>query len=201
LIVGHLLKKKGRLIYEPGREVNTEAFANSKIVQFIFRVIGVAMESRFRYRFFGPMQILRGADIHPGQTVLEVGCGTGFFTLSAAQFIGDQGCLVAMDVLPASIEIVSKKVQTANLKNVRVVKGDAMNTMLDAESIDAVLLFGVIPAPMLPLNRLLPEMHRILKPGGTMAVWPPSWIRQSILRSGLFTYACKRNGVFNFRRS
>jgi ubiquinone/menaquinone biosynthesis C-methylase UbiE len=106
-----------------------------------------------------------------------------------------------MDVLPASIEIVSKKVQTDNLKNVRVVKGDAMNTMLDAESMDAVLLFGVIPAPMLPLSRLLPEIHRILKPGGTLAVWPPSWIRQSILRSGLFTYACKRNGVFNFRRN
>jgi demethylmenaquinone methyltransferase/2-methoxy-6-polyprenyl-1,4-benzoquinol methylase len=147
------------------------------------------------------MQILQGADIHPGQTVLEVGSGTGYFTVTAAQLIGDQGCLVAMDVLPVSIEAVSKKVQTANLKNVRVVKGDAMNTMLDAASMDAVLLFGVIPAPMLPLNRLLPEMHRILKPGGTMAVWPPIWIRQSILRSGLFTYACKRNGVFNFRRS
>ena len=181
--------------------MNTEAFANSKIVQFIFRVIGAAMESRFRYRFFGPMQILRGADIHPGQTVLEVGCGTGFFTLSAAQFIGDQGCLVAIDVIPESIEIVSKKVQTANLKNVRVVKGDAMNTMLDAESMDAVLLFGVIPAPILPLNRLLPEMHRILKPGGTMAVWPPSWTHQEILQSGLFTYASKGNGVYNYRRN
>jgi len=180
--------------------VNTEALANSKIVQFIFRVVGAAMESRFRYRFFGPEQILRGADIHPGQTVLEVGCGTGFFTISAAQFIGDQGCLVAMDVLPESIEVVSKKVLAANLKNVCIVKGDAMNTMLDAESIDAVLLFGVIPAPMLPLTRLLPEMHRILKPGGIMAVWPPSWVRASILRSGLFTYAYKRNGVFNFRR-
>jgi demethylmenaquinone methyltransferase/2-methoxy-6-polyprenyl-1,4-benzoquinol methylase len=183
--------------------MNTEAFANSKNVQFIFRVIGAAMESRFRYRFYGPMQILRGADIHPGQTVLEVGCGTGFFTLSAAQLIGDQGCLVAMDVLLASIEIVSKKVQTANLKNVRVVNGDAMNTKLDAQSMDAVLLFGVIPAPMLPLNRLLPEMHRILKLEGTLAVWPPVpvWLPQSVLQSGLFTYASKRNGVFNFRRS
>jgi ubiquinone/menaquinone biosynthesis C-methylase UbiE len=181
--------------------MNTEAFANTRIGQLFIRVIAAAMESPFRYRFFGPMKILQGADIHPGQTVLEVGCGTGYFTITAAQLIGDQGCLVAMDVLPVSIEAVSKKVQTANLKNVRVVKGDAMNTMLVAESMDAVLLFGVIPAPMLPLNRLLPEMHRILKPRGTMAVWPPIWIRQSILRSGLFTYACKRNGVFNFRRS
>ena len=89
----------------------------------------------------------------------------------------------------------------SNLKNVRVVQGDAMNTKLDAQSMDAVLLFGVIPAPMLPLNRLLPEMHRILKPEGILAVWPPVpvWLPRSILRSGLFTYTCKRNGVFNFR--
>ena len=67
------------------------------------------------------------------------------------------------------------KVQAANLKNVRVLKRDALNTKLDDESMDAVLLFGVIPAPMLPLDRLLPEMYRILKPGGVLAVWPPSW--------------------------
>jgi ubiquinone/menaquinone biosynthesis C-methylase UbiE len=181
--------------------MKTETFANSKIGQLFVRILAAAMESRFRYRFFGPTQILQGANIHPGQTVLEVGCGTGYFTVTAAQLVGDSGCLIAMDMPPVSVEAVSKKVQSANLKNVRVVEGDAMNTQLDAESVDAVLLFGVIPAPMLPLNRLLPEMHRILKQGGTMAVWPPIWIRQSILRSGLFAYDCKRNGVFNFRRS
>jgi ubiquinone/menaquinone biosynthesis C-methylase UbiE len=181
--------------------MNTEALSNSKIGQLFIRVMAIVMESRFRYRFFGPMQILRGADIHSGQSILELGCGTGFFTIPAAQLIGDQGSLVAMDVLPASVEKVSKKVQIANLKNVHVAKGDALNTKLDPESMDAVLLFGILPAPMLPLDRLLPEMYRILKPGGIMAVWPPSWVPQSVPRSGLFTYASKRNGVFNFRRS
>jgi ubiquinone/menaquinone biosynthesis C-methylase UbiE len=182
--------------------MNIEAFADSKIGELFIRVIAAAMESRFRYRFFSPMRILRGADIHPGQTVLEVGCGTGFFTITTAQLIGDQGSLVAMDVLSVSIEAVSKKVQAANLKNVRVVKGDAMNTELGAESMDAALLFGVIPAPMLPLNGLLPEMHRVLKKEGTLAVWPPvpGWLPKSILRSGLFKFARKRNGVSNFRR-
>jgi ubiquinone/menaquinone biosynthesis C-methylase UbiE len=181
--------------------VNTEALSNSKIGQFFIRGIACVMESRFRYRFFGPMQILQGADIHPGQTVFEVGCGTGFFTLPAAQLIGDSGYLIAMDVLQVSVDAVYKKIQTANLKNVRVVKGDAMNTMLDADSFDAVLIFGVIPAPMLPLNQLLPEMHRILKRDGTLAVWPPSWTHQEILRSGLFTFASKGNGVRNYRRN
>ena len=181
--------------------MNTEALSNSKIGQKFIKIIAAIMESRFRYRFFGPLQILQGADIYPGQTVLELGCGTGFFTLTAAQLIGDKGSLVAMDVLPMSVEEVSKKVQTANLKNVSVVKGDALNTQLEAESMDAVILFGILPAPMLPLDRLLPEMHRILRPGGIMAVWPLSWVLLSIPRSGLFTFVNKCNGVTNFKRS
>jgi len=150
-----------------------------------------------------PVTTLRGADIQPGQTVLEVGCGTGFFTLPAANLIGDEGCLVAMDALSDFIEQVSKKVKSADLKNVRVVKRDALNTGLSAATIDTALLFGVLPWPALPLNRLLPEMHRVLKPEGRLAVWlfPVSgWVPKSILQSGLFTYVGKRNGVYNYRR-
>jgi len=96
-----------------------------------------------------------------------------------------------------------KKIQAAGLENVRVVKRDALDTRLDAASIDKVLLFGVIPFPSLPLKRLLPEMHRILKTEGTLAVWlfPFSgWVPKWILQSGLFTYVSKRNGVYNYRR-
>jgi ubiquinone/menaquinone biosynthesis C-methylase UbiE len=180
--------------------MNTETLANSKVGQAFIRVMAAIMESRFRYRFFGPTQILQGADLQPGQTVLELGCGTGFFTLATARLIGAQGCLIAMDVLQVSVDEVSRKVQAANLKNVRVVRGNALDTRLDAESFDTVLLFGVIPAPMLPLTHLLPEIRRIIKPGGTLAVWPPSWTHQGILQSELFTYASKRNGVYNYRR-
>jgi len=170
--------------------------------KLMIKVLGAGMESRFRYRFFGPMKILGGADILPGQTVLEVGCGTGYFTIPTARLIGDQGCLVAMDALPESVELVSKKARAADLKNVRVIKGDALDTGLEAERFHAVLLFGVIPSPMLPLSRLLPEMHRVMKAQGTLVVWPPipGWMPQSILRSELFAYASKRNSVYNFRR-
>ncbi len=185
--------------------MNTEGLGNSKILNLLFKPAGMLMGSRARRWLMNPMKTLQGAGIEPGQTVLEVGCGTGFFTIPAAELIGDQGCLVAMDALSDYTKRVSNKVQAAGLKNVRVVKRDALDTGLDAASIDKVLLFGVIPFPFLPLNRLLPEMHRVLKSEGSLAVWlwPPLvhfWVPKSILQSGLFTHISKRNGVYNYKR-
>jgi demethylmenaquinone methyltransferase/2-methoxy-6-polyprenyl-1,4-benzoquinol methylase len=104
--------------------MNTEDLGKSKILNLLFKPAGVMMGSKVRQWLSDPVKTLRGADIKPGQTVLEVGCGTGFFTIPAAQLIGDQGCLVAMDVSSGFIEQVSKKVQLADLKNVRIVKRD-----------------------------------------------------------------------------
>ena len=185
--------------------MNTEDLGNSKILNLLFKPAGSMMGSGARRWLMNPVKTLQGAGIQPGQTVLEVGCGTGFFTIQAAKLIGDQGCLVAMDLSSGYIEQVSKKVRNENMKSVRVVKRNALDTGLNSASIEKVLLFGVIPFPLLALNRLLPEMRRVLKPDGTLAVWlfPPMvhfWVPKSILQSGLFTYVSKRNGVYNYRR-
>lgn len=185
--------------------MKAEALGNSKLLNLLFKPAGVLMGSKLRERIFDPVKTLQGADVRPGQTVLEVGCGTGFFTLPAAQLIGEQGRLVAMDVSAGFIERVRTKVHAAGLENVRVVKRDALDTGLETASIDKVLLLGVIPFPLLPLDRLLPEMHRILKPEGTLAVWlfPPLvhfWVPGAILRTGLFTSIGKRNGVHTYQR-
>jgi demethylmenaquinone methyltransferase/2-methoxy-6-polyprenyl-1,4-benzoquinol methylase len=185
--------------------MNAEDLGDSKILNLLFKPAGMMMGSRARRWLMNPVKTLQGAGIQPAQTVLEVGCGTGFFTIPAAKLIGGQGCLVAMDLSSGYIEQVSKKVRNANLKNVRIVKRDALDTGLESASIDKTLLLGVIPFPLLPLNRLLPEIHRVLKPDGTLAVWlfPPMvhfWVPKSILQSGLFTYVSKRSGVYNYRR-
>jgi len=183
--------------------MDADKLGKSTFLNLLFKPAGMMMESRLRKWLMNPVKTLEGAGIGPGQRVLEVGCGTGFFTIPAARLIGDQGYLVAMDALANYTKRVSKKVQAEKLANVRVVHRDALDTGLDAASMDKALLFGVLPFPFLPLSRLLPEMHRILKPEGRMAVWmfPVSgWVPKSILESGLFTFISKQNGVYNYRR-
>lgn len=180
--------------------MNTETFSKTRIGQTFLRFIGAVMESRLRYKLFGPEKILQGAGMRPGLKVLEVGCGTGFFTIPAARILGTDGLLIALDILTESVELVTQKVRAASLDNVRVIKGDVLDTRLEKADIDQVLLFGVIPAPVIPMPALLTEMHRILRPDGVMSVWPHSWVHKSIISSGLFKHTTKLNGVMNYQR-
>ncbi|MBT3369934.1 MAG: class I SAM-dependent methyltransferase [Rhodospirillaceae bacterium] len=176
----------------------------SRLINMLVKLPGKNMESRLRRWFHDPEKLLSGANISLGQTVLEVGCGTGFFTLTAAEIIGETGHLIALDPVSGYVERVEEKVRQAGLENVEVVRRDALATGLEAESVDVALLFGVLPFPTLPLDQLLPEMHRVLKPSGTLAVWlfpvsygVPAWI----LQSGLFTDLGRQEGVFRYQRS
>ncbi|NQT27534.1 class I SAM-dependent methyltransferase [candidate division KSB1 bacterium] len=178
------------------------SLGNSKIINSVFKPAGANMESRLRHWLYPPLVTLQDADIQSGQTVLEVGCGPGFFTIPAATLVGDKGHIIAMDVSSSFIKRVSNKVEAANLHNVQVLKRNALDTGLDTASIDTVIIFGVLPFPLLPLNQLLPEMHRVLKPDGTLSVWLwsiPFFVPWSIPRSGLFSFINKQRRVYNYR--
>ncbi len=174
----------------------------SRFLNMLFKPSGMAMESRLRHLFMNPEKMLRGAGITPGQTVLEVGAGTGFFTIPAAKMLGDGGRLIAMEPLSDFADRITEKVRDEGLQNVEVLCRDALNSELEPASIDLALLFGVVPFPTLPLNRLLPEMHRVLKSDGRLAVWlfPVSaGVPTAILRSGYFVELGKTNGVYTYR--
>lgn len=185
--------------------MKTEDLGKSKILNLFFKPAGLLMGSRLRKWLMDPVKTLKITDIQPGQTILEVGCGTGFFTILAAQMVGEQGFVVAMDASSGFLKEVAKKVEKANLKNVSIVQRDALNTGLETESIDKALLFGVIPFPLLPLDKLLPEIHRVLKPGATMSVWlfPPlvhNWVPGVIVQSNLFEQINEKSNVYNYLR-
>jgi len=160
------------------------------------------MEHPWRYRLYDPVKTLKAAGLQVGQHVLEVGCGTGFFTIPAARLTGDTGCVHSIDLYRRAIEVVTQKVQEASLSNVKLTLANALATGLPDNGFDLILLLGVVPSPTLPLDKLLPEMHHLLKPGGELAVWTvfPWGLCASVNRSKLFVHAGKESGVHRFRK-
>jgi ubiquinone/menaquinone biosynthesis C-methylase UbiE len=118
--------------------------------------------------FKDPRRQLGEAGLEPGQKVLEVGCGPGFFTIPAARIVGDKGVVYALDVNPLAVERVRKKIEREGIKNVRPLCRNGSDTGLPAGSVDLAFIFGTLHFYG-GLEGVITEMGRILKPGGTLS--------------------------------
>lgn len=147
-------------------------------------------------------RLLRGAGNLAGQTVLEIGCGSGFFTATAAKLIGSNGTLYSTDIQPLAVEMTEKKVQEAGLTNVIVRKDDAMHSAFRDGTFDMVLVLGVLPAPFISTKDLFAEIRRVLKPGGVCAIWTaaPVWRPYRAATRAGFEKLQAKNGVFRLRK-
>ena len=164
-----------------------------------FRIMALIHDNPLRHILDNPIRTLRAAGIQPGQQVLEVGCGPGFFTIPAAKLVGDTGYVHAIDLHPLSIKTVNQKLKKAGMTNVKVAMADAAETGLPVESIDVAFLFGVIHS--LPLDTVIPELHRVLRPEGILAVQTFSGSRlQRITNGELFTFVGKEGRILKFQR-
>jgi demethylmenaquinone methyltransferase/2-methoxy-6-polyprenyl-1,4-benzoquinol methylase len=132
-------------------------------------------------------RVLAAADLEPGQTVLEVGCGPGFFTLPAAAIVGEEGSLLALDVNPFAVEHVQRKVQASGRTNVQVIQAHAAHTDLPDEHFDLAFVFGFAGA-IGGMEPIWAELFRLLKPGGRLSVEgrqrPPSHLFREEGRQG-----------------
>ena len=81
--------------------MNTEELGKSRILNLVFKPAGLLMGSRARKWLMPPERTLHAASVSPGQQILEVGCGTGFFTIPLAKMVGDDGQVIALDASAA----------------------------------------------------------------------------------------------------
>ena len=150
-----------------------------------------------------PYKLLDAAGLKPGQKVLEVGCGPGFFTIPAAKIVGAEGVVYALDVNPFAIEAVQRKVEKEGLDNVKILFADATRTGLPDESVDLAFLFGVIHA-LEDVDAVMQEMHRVLKANGILSIQKSWWSEKHLIdvvtRNKLFSFIERKNRIFKFNK-
>ena len=127
--------------------------------------------------FLDPEHVVSAIDIRPGMRVADFGSGHGYYTIPFAKRVGDKGKVYAFDVQEAAVEAVRSHARLNHLANVearRVNLETDRATGLHDNTVDMVFIANILfQAEDKPA--LAREAHRILLPGGTVAVieWRP----------------------------
>jgi ubiquinone/menaquinone biosynthesis C-methylase UbiE len=105
----------------------------------------------------------------PGERVLEIGPGTGYYTLDIADWVGAEGAVEIFDLQQEFLDHTLRRADERGLANIHATRGDAQELPYDDESMDAVVLvavLGEIPDP----GAAMREVARVLRLGGRLVV-------------------------------
>ena len=121
-----------------------------------------ALESRLRLLLQPPGRILKGY-IHPDMTVLDLGCGTGYFTFEIARLLGKKGKVIAADVQNGMLEVLKQKLGNSELQKLIKIHKNQETTLNLTENVDFILAFYVFHE-IKYLDSIVNEIQKILKP-------------------------------------
>ena len=109
------------------------------------------------------------ADLHEGETVVDLGSGSGTDTFIAALKVGATGHVIGLDMTDAQLEKASRLCDEAGFEGVEYRKTYIESAPVDSGSVDTVISNGVINLSP-DKNAVFAEVARMLKPGGRLAI-------------------------------
>ena len=172
------------------------------------------LDSPQRMKLFRPIAALRSLGISKDMTVVDIGCGTGFFTLPLARIAGSKGNVFAADIAKEMLNEVRRRIKKNKLKNVKVLLCEENKIPLNSKKVDYCLLSSV--AHELENKALFfKELKRILRQEGRVGIieWkkissalgPPlkeritlSAMRQTLVKNGFTIKKVLNLGSYNY---
>jgi len=146
---------------------------------------------------------LKKAGVSQGQTILDLGCGIGRFTILAAKIVGSEGKVYAIDIHPLHTAIVRARIGIGGHKNVGVILSDSTDTGLPDKTLDVVFINDAFHE-FADKKRTLREVSRVLKPSGILAIHEGEMKENKLLsvvaEVNLFSLAEKDKRLYKFRK-
>jgi ubiquinone/menaquinone biosynthesis C-methylase UbiE len=108
----------------------------------------------------------------PGERILDVGCGPGFYVAELLETVGETGAVVGVDNSPQMLAVAAQRV--AGRANAAFHEADATSLPVEDGAFDAAFSVQVIEY-VLDVDRALGELFRVLRAGGRTVVWDVDW--------------------------
>ncbi len=130
--------------------------------------LAAAFEAPGRRLVAGAERVLGAFGVRAGETVLEIGPGTGFYSMEAARRVGARGRLVCLDIQPDMLHHTKRRLEACGLE-ASFVQADARSLPMRPSGVDHVFLIGVL-GEIPNRTTALAEIRRVLRPGGRLSV-------------------------------
>lgn len=170
-------------------------------------------EDALRRRWHNPETTLKRIGLRSGMVFMDIGCGYGFFTIPAAEQVGENGKVYAVDADAAAVEAVKGKAAEKGLKNIVAKVGEAEETVFCDACAD-IIFFSIVLHDFRDPAKVLSNAKRMIKSDGTLVNldWkkkhtvfgPPMQIRfseeqaQTLIRQAGFAIESVKNAGSNF---
>jgi len=118
-------------------------------------------------------KVLREIELKTSNTLLDIGCGEGRFSIPASKIVGDNGKVYAIDISENTINILKEEIKKKNIRNIKAFVGDMTKKLpIKNKSIDVYLMANVLHGLVInnEVKSTLEEAYRILRPDGTLTV-------------------------------
>ena len=113
--------------------------------------------------------LLKAMELKAGETVADIGAGSGYFCWRMAREVGPTGKIYGVDIQPEMLELLDRNMKRREVHNVVGVMGSITDPKLPAESVDTILMVDVYHEFDHPFE-MLQSMTRSLRPGGRIVL-------------------------------
>ncbi len=147
-----------------------------------------SLDEATRRSWYNPEAILKEAGLNPGMVFADIGCGEGFFSVLAANIVGESGIIYAVDSDAEAIDRLKRKAEQQHISNIRTKVGLAEKTVFCAACADMVF-YSMVLHDFKDTVQVLQNARKMLKPTGLlldldwkkmqMPIGPPPKIRFS----------------------